>query len=476
MKSGTRLRTIKQKRVCLLCFSSEHFANNCNAPPCSICSFRHNELLCFKRDSATKKENSRKQISAPPTSSDKNMSSQPVASLHISSSPEGSVVLLATAKIFAFDINGVKRPVRALIDCASQGTFVTEACVRKLGCKPERAHSRIFGFGQADAGRASGLVRFQIQSMSERANFNIEALVVDRIAQCPKLSVDKISWPHVRGLLLADSEFFSDYPIDILLGSEWFAKLVIGVPIQGPEGTPDVIPTVFGHCLLGKIHDLGSQIQSLCSTVDSDIRDIVKRFWEVEEPPQTSTFTPEDKACESHFNLTVSKVGHRYVVRLPFREHDIDIGDSFSLARRRFHSLEKRLDKSRILRSKYNEFMQDLLDQGHMVKANEPPKGLSYYVPHHCIFRPGDEMSRFRVVFDCFMKTDNGVSLNQVLHVGPKLQMDIIDILVRFRIHDIVFTTDIRQMYRNIRVHENDLDFQRIFWRFDSKHLLINTN
>ncbi|XP_054286072.1 uncharacterized protein LOC129002359 [Macrosteles quadrilineatus] len=48
---------------------------------------------------------------------------------------------------------------------------------------------------------------------------------------------------------------------------------------------------------------------------------------------------------------------------------------------------------------------------------------------------------------------------------GPKLQNDISDVLLYFRCHKFVFTCDIRQMYRQILVAEDDKKYQLIFWR-----------
>lgn len=52
-----------------------------------------------------------------------------------------------------------------------------------------------------------------------------------------------------------------------------------------------------------------------------------------------------------------------------------------------------------------------------------------------------------------------------MLFVGPKLQQDIVDILLRFRVHSVVFTADICKMYRQILVAPKYRTFQHILWR-----------
>lgn len=76
--------------------------------------------------------------------------------------------------------------------------------------------------------------------------------------------------------------------------------------------------------------------------------------------------------------------------------------------------------------------------------------------------------SKIRVVFDGSAKTANGVSLNDILMSGPKLQNDVSDVLLYFRCYKIVFTCDIRQMYRQILVSERDQKYQLIYWRSNS--------
>lgn len=70
-----------------------------------------------------------------------------------------------------------------------------------------------------------------------------------------------------------------------------------------------------------------------------------------------------------------------------------------------------------------------------------------------------------RVMFNALAKSRSGILLNDAIMVGPGIQSDLIDILIRFRQQTIVFSADITKMYRQIGVHEADTDTQRIVWR-----------
>lgn len=111
--------------------------------------------------------------------------------------------------------------------------------------------------------------------------------------------------------------------------------------------------------------------------------------------------------------------------------------------------------------------MQEYIDLGHMSKITESVGVLNpVYLPHHSVIRESSTTTRLRVVFDASAKTASGVSLNDTLMVGRILQDNIIDIILRFRLHVIAITADLQRMYRQVLVHPDDRDFQRIVWRF----------
>ena len=82
------------------------------------------------------------------------------------------------------------------------------------------------------------------------------------------------------------------------------------------------------------------------------------------------------------------------------------------------------------------------------------------------MIRETSATTKLRVVFDASAKSSSGKSLNDVLSVGPTVQDNLLDILLRFRLHKIAFTAGVQKMSRQILVDPRDRDFQRILWRF----------
>ena len=125
-------------------------------------------------------------------------------------------------------------------------------------------------------------------------------------------------------------------------------------------------------------------------------------------------------------------------MKLPFKAEANKLGESFTQARRRFMSLERRLIADPELHERYKNFIREFMDLGHLeqVPPNEidkdPPQ--LYYLPHHCVFREESTTTKLRVVFEGSVKTKNGKSLNESLMVDAKLQLDLYSTLLRFRL------------------------------------------
>ncbi|XP_076301671.1 uncharacterized protein LOC143219688 [Lasioglossum baleicum] len=120
-------------------------------------------------------------------------------------------------------------------------------------------------------------------------------------------------------------------------------------------------------------------------------------------------------------------------------------------------------------KNKYNEFLDEYERLGHMRIVSDrdtQTKPASFVLPHHGVLRE----SKIRVVFNGSHRSSSGTSLNDCLHIGPKLQVDLSDVILRWRRFQFAFAADVEKMYRQIRVHEDDQTFQRIVWRSEPSH------
>lgn len=170
----------------------------------------------------------------------------------------------------------------------------------------------------------------------------------------------------------------------------------------------------------------------------------------------------DDVRAIKFFNETVTYADDgRYIVRISFVGGDIELGESRMTALARLTQLERRFKRDPNLKTKYCESMQEAIDLGHMrlATAAELAKP-GYFIPHHAV-------AKGRIVCDSSAKSSNGKSINDIQIAGPNLQENLADIVLRFRFHRYVCTADIKKMFKQIRVHRDDLHYQKILWRFE---------
>ena len=79
---------------------------------------------------------------------------------------------------------------------------------------------------------------------------------------------------------------------------------------------------------------------------------------------------------------------------------------------------------------------------------DNPP---TWYIPHHAVTRDG----KVRVVFDCSFQ-HRGTALNDHLLTGPDLGASLFGVLLRYRQHEIAVSADIKAMFHQVHICEED--------------------
>lgn len=179
------------------------------------------------------------------------------------------------------------------------------------------------------------------------------------------------------------------------------------------------------------------------------------------------TLNSDEQDCEYHFVSTHSRdATGRYVIHLPLKNDPTVLGDSKTCALACLKKLSQRMSSDPLYQERYKDFIEEYRILGHLVSAaSEDEKAIpTYYLPHHGVIREHSSTTKLRVVFNGSSRTSNGMSLNDILHAGAKLQSEISDVLLWTRMHRYIFSTDIIKMFRQIKVHSDDWNLQRILW------------
>lgn len=495
-----RLTITKTNALCNNCLSSDHNVRNCSSSSsCRICRRRHHSLLHlgsasktnnyssnntkFSPDSGDKQtsrfrtNNSSLQInehSVPQKPSVENSENHSTALVGLSHAND-KVVLLGTALV-QLNANGKTTVVRAVLDSAAQQTFITVNCAKTLGltCKPT-GNLNIIGISSTVVS-SKGIGHVNIGSVSGQslAKHHTVIILEEITSNLPRCYISNDVKELMHNLTLADPNFDIPAPVDMLLGADLFAYTLCGKPKHLGRDMPTALCTVFGYVLIGHapVHSNSVSTRPSSNTTvnlftvsDFDLHTAVQNFWTAEVVPEATKLSQADRKCNEHFIETHTRLPDgKYQVRLPLKQNRSVLGDSEKSAYSIFRSLEQRLARNSELKKHYIDFMQDYESSGHMFPCPFlPSETVHCFLPHHEVFKDG----KIRVVFNASSVTSSGTSLNSILQAGPKLHNDIPSIILGFRRHRIVFTCDIRQMFRNIWLHPEDRNLQLIYWRND---------
>ena len=439
--SAPEKRTFVQgKRLCYNCLRAGHMKQDCRSTStCTVCKKPHNTLL--HRDPA------------------------PEAKLNHAHT-DAKDVILATASVNVYTDRG-NVTCRALLDSGSQLSFISEACAQRLSLPRKKARATINGIGNEKVATTNHMVDLELIPTSTQARIHVWALVLPKLTSVlPNCEVDvRDKLPDVQ---LADTKFNIPAGIDLLLGADVYDQ-VVGQQKRQIGKRLFLRDTAFGWVVSGAL-DKSSTMVGDTHALHGQVDFQLQSFWEVEDVKCAPQLTAEELACQTHYDTTTTRDGDgRYVVAMPFKPMSQKLGNSSDQAMSRFLSLERRLQRFPVLKKEYTKVIQEFCDLGHMeeIPSDEvdKPDSEHFYLSHHCVVKESSTTSKYRVVFNGSAFSTSGLSLNDVLMIGPQLQDNIFDILVRLRFHAYVFSADVAKMYRQIGLQAPDKDFHRILWR-----------
>ncbi|XP_046420682.1 uncharacterized protein LOC124179877 [Neodiprion fabricii] len=379
---------------------------------------------------------------------------------------------LATGILTFRSPQGHRMEVRALLDTCSEDCFFSEHMVQTLSLHRQQTSVICYGVGDQTTSVADALATAYLYS-DPFPDFSlaVTGLILKKVAgTTPNQHISTATWHHLKGLKLADPAFNVPGRVDCILNTEVFAAILRNRIKKGLPAQPAALETIFGWVVIGaeqafsKASSRTKVLRTVTATAEaSELSQALTKFWELEEVPPAVHLSPDEEACYDHFKKTHTRNEQgRFVLRLPFKEAPT-LPDSKAVAETCPNRQIRRFKKNPQVGEAYSTFMQEYSDLRHMevVPEDEATNPISGYIPHHCVFK----LSKIRVVFNGSQRYSNGRSLNSYLHIGPKLQEDVLIIILRWSFFPIVLTCDVVKMFRQFLVHPEDRDYQRIVWR-----------
>lgn len=462
-----RKKLVMQHRLCFNCLGKDHMTKVCSwKGTCRKCNQRHHSLLHWDSTPRSSSEigNGERSVDQRKMAE----SSHRVSSCQVNVDYKG---LLMTAVVHALDKYGSLQPVRVFIDGGAQAEFISEECVSRLGLKRHYTSMNVSGFCGAKVGKAKGAVETTLQSRYN-SEYSIEftMLVLPTLGDdMPNYKCKSGGWEHLRGLELADPCWHKPGPIDMVVGSQYLHKVLLNGRRVVDDNSPVGWESIFGWVVSGRHVPEERNISSFQISVDNTDA-ILRRFWEVEELPSVKELSKEEEQCQQHFKEThIRDKNGRFIVGVPFTEKKTQLGRSRDAAVKRLLQVERKLQRNPTYKQQYTDFMVEYENLGHMIKVpyNEPREvvGKTAHLPHHGVVNESSSTTKMRVVFDGSASSSSGLSLNDVMLVGPTLQDDLYCLLLKFRMFPIVLKADIAKMFRQFKLRDEDADYHRIVWR-----------
>ncbi|XP_067205381.1 uncharacterized protein [Linepithema humile] len=382
-------------------------------------------------------------------------------------------MLLQTARVRVKDRHGVDHVVRALVDAGSETSLVTESLIQRLRLPRSRSAFAVFGVCGKRNGVSRGFVDLQISPREGDLSLSVSALILPRITLYESgFRADPTAWPHLNGITLVDPDFLEAESVDILLGVDIYGSLLrTGARTSEPD-QPAAQQTALGWVISGPVGpaDSPDRTRTMQCRIEEDLASLVRNFWQLEELPTGPVpLTPTEQECEDIFRRSHRRQADgRYIVRLPVVAPLPDLAATKRAASRVLTGTEKRFARDDRLRQMYVDFMRQYEDLGHMtpVRADIAAGDRVSYLPHHGVLREASSTTKLRVVFNGSTALPSGDSLNRSLLVGQNLLPPLADVLLKWRLHRYVLASDVEKMYRQILVHPEDQDLQRVLWRY----------
>lgn len=476
MDQKNRASTLRKFKYCFNCLRVGHMYNNCTSQNgCSKCQGKHHTLLHRdfnkKMNPSNTVAQSNSESDQPGTSKSQNIQSSNSNSYGTVQNHHTSVskrVMLATAYVNIVHFGTIYK-IRALIDPCSDESFVSERIQKLIKLPTIAVSAEVTGLGGELVSKSNKMANFTISSkLNPNISIKVEALVVTNVTgNIPTHSLylpDNFELPNLE---YADPEFYKSSQIDMLLGGNLYPTILRSGVKHGIIGSLVAQETIFGWIVTGPTSSKDSSlITSVAHFTKVSIEEQLAKFWELEEVPRKKFLNEDDKKCEEIYSVTtIRRPDGRYEVDLPFKMDISQLGLSRHIAMRQFLRNEKSLSRKPELKSLYDEVIKEYSSLSHMKEVDSNDDISSYYLPHHGVFKPESATTKLRVVFNASSPSSSGISLNDMLYIGPVLQADLVVLVLKWRFFRYVFNADISKMYRQILVNPQHTRFQRIVFR-----------
>ncbi|XP_065192504.1 uncharacterized protein LOC135823588 [Sycon ciliatum] len=365
--------------------------------------------------------------------------------------------------------------VNAILDDGSTMSYINADVAAELGLQGHTEKVTISTLNGRQETFSTTPVSVNISGLDGRETARIEARTTRRVVgDLPAIDWRQHGpkWKHLKGIQFPAIN--DNRGVDLLIGND-HANLHESLrDIRGQPGEPIARLTPLGWTCVGPTATT-SHAHTAITLYAGDRHEmeadtLLRRFWELEKTDSDleTAFSPDDQTIVDATVKSMVKNDQRHQVSVPWRKDGPQLPNNQEMAMQRLRSTERRLAKQPDVAASYDKIIQQYVEKGYvrLVLPGEPPPPSKWLLPHFPVLRPDKSTTKVRIVFDASARL-NGVSLNDTIHQGPKLQQDLAKVLLRFRKNPIAVACDISEMYLQIHLAEEDRPYHRFLWRSD---------
>ncbi|XP_058839467.1 uncharacterized protein LOC131694941 [Topomyia yanbarensis] len=462
MTPSARWTLINQKKICRKCLT-KHFKTCDRKIPCDQngCSYLHHPLL----------HDDSKHARQLPNSSLQNTS----CNTHHCSL--GGVLL----KYIRITVHGKEKSITtyAFLDSGSTSTLMEHSLWEELNLNGEKTPLCMSWTGGQGRYEEES-VKFAVDiagSQTPTQRFHLSKVHTVRSLDLPSQSIaisDLVKhYGHLSGLPIAS---YAEVKPRILLGVD---NTRLEYPLdsrEGSENQPTAVLTRLGWLVYGPCSVVKPSTSSSDSTYSYHIcqcdalNSTVKNYFSLDslgvQLTGKSLMSKDDERAMTLLQSNTKQLGRKFETGLLWRYDDIQLPDSKPMALKHHECLAKRLVREPELAGVLQEKIADYKAKGYIRKLSKQEeamhKGRSWYLPIFPVVnlnKPG----KLRMVWDTAAKVGR-VSLNSFLLKGPDQVTPLPNVLQRFREYRIAVSGDIREMFHQVQINNEDQHCQRFLW------------
>ncbi|XP_055910431.1 uncharacterized protein LOC129944792 [Eupeodes corollae] len=468
MTLNEKWNAVKQNNLCRTCLHF-HPKSRCSVnSKCGVngCYFRHHKLLHNPKNDA---------------------SSVAQCNAHQN---KATSVLFRVLPIIIHGQNG-KVKVYAFLDEGSSLSLMDDALQKELGIHGQADPLCLKWTGNTHRmEKDSKIVSLSVSGMNSTKKYRLNNIHTVKSLDLPvqTICMDNLvkRYPYLKGIPI---EPYEQATPRILIGLD---NANLGLPLKFKDGgrnDPLATKTRLGWVVYGpyenetstklppKVDNHTHESFHHCECEQSTnikLSDMLKDFFSLESlgivpvQPQTA-MSNEDKRALHILESETKRVNNHFETSLLWKYDHVQLPNSRPMAIRRFECLQKKLRREPSLRENLKHQINDYLSKGYIRKLT--PEELHedhsriWYLPIFPVTNP-NKPGKIRLVWDAAAQV-NGVSLNSVLLKGPDQLTSLMGVLYRFRERKFAICGDIREMYHQVLIRNEDQHAQRFLWSQD---------